>query len=62
MTSFMNHEGKRIRDPKKILQEEELFFEEIYVYTSNNFQNSVISLKILRIYYQKKKPKPAKEK
>ena len=32
----MNHEGKRIRDPKKILQEEELFFEEIYVYTSKN--------------------------
>ena len=34
VTSIINHEDKRITDPKKILQEQELFFKEIY--TSKN--------------------------
>ena len=62
--SIINHEDKRITDPKQILQEMELFFEEIYTSKNmnHNFLNSVISLKILSIPYHKKKLRPVRVK
>ena len=39
VTSITNHEDKRITDPKQILQEEELYFKEIYTSKNMNPQH-----------------------
>ena len=57
VTSITNHEDKRITDPKQILQEEELYFKEIYTSKNMNphIQNSAIFLITSTIHYHKKK-------
>ena len=65
MSSIINHEDKRLTDPKKTLQEEELFFKEIYTSKNMNPQLPEFSDFFENIEctdYHKKKPQRVKVK